>query len=304
MRKAIFIKSVILLLTLLTGAHAQEDYNKNEGYLVSKAETEITAEYWTEDKIQEAAPLPSPELTENEINRLLENFGLLEKGHGISSSDEKQLGNPSNADVASPPYDKSGKLFFTDPKSGDNYTCSAQFVGNVNVLMTAAHCVRDRDGEWHKNILFKRAFPETSGQEVGAICLSTKRGWVIGGINRWKWDYAFIRTSSSSDSGFMHIMTEIPISQLQAIGYPLNYGNSMRMQKVYGIKGDVSTGIVEMKGNPMRKGSSGGAWLDNNNNAVGLNSFHKKGNTTDEWGPYFDHDTMTLYDFALRGCRE
>ena len=84
-----------------------------------------------------------------------------------------------------------------------------------------------------------------------------------------------------------------------------NYGNNQIMQKVTGTRGDLTGGTIEMLGNPMRKGNSGGAWFitsdqDGGNKAMGNQSFNKKGNNTDAWGPVFNDKTFGL----LKGVRD
>jgi V8-like Glu-specific endopeptidase len=55
--------------------------------------------------------------------------------------------------VNSVPLEWAGKLFYSEP-SGD-YVCSGQFIG-PNVILTAAHCVRDPDsGDWYRNFEFQ-----------------------------------------------------------------------------------------------------------------------------------------------------
>ncbi|MGH1328874.1 hypothetical protein [Bacillus pretiosus] len=93
----------------------------------------------------------------------------------------------------------------------------------------------------------------------------------------------------------------VPYNNIQAIGYPKNYGNNQTMYAVNGQKGSISNGKVQMKGNPMRKGNSGGAWIgiESDNSLVyivGLNSHHITGNDTDEYSPYFDQYVKTLYN--------
>ena len=55
-------------------------------------------------------------------------------------------------DVNTVPLVFAGKMFFSKP-DGD-FMCSAQFISK-NVLLTAAHCVRDdKSGDFWKNITF------------------------------------------------------------------------------------------------------------------------------------------------------
>ncbi|HHW4679619.1 MAG TPA: hypothetical protein ACQGQH_09345 [Xylella sp.] len=57
-----------------------------------------------------------------------------------------------------------------------------------------------------------------------------------------------------------------------------------------------------MSGNPIRSGSSGGAWIANiekskharGNYVVGINSFHIPKEDNAEYSPYFDQDVFDL----------
>lgn len=82
----------------------------------------------------------------------------------------------------------------------------------------------------------------------------------------------------------------------------MDYENGEVMYAVNGTKGTVTERVVEMNGNPMKTGASGGAWIidisDNggarNNLIVGLNA----GSIADEpvyQSPIFSHDTIYLY---------
>lgn len=267
---------------------------------------EGASEYWTEERLRSAKPLEPPSVSQEELQKLLseENQKKSERNDliEIPGADLSTLGVPSDADIAQIPYKHSGKLFFT--KGSSNYSCTAQFVGDTTVLLTAAHCVRDENsGAWATNVIFLRGFNSGSAQQrVGTLCLSTKQGWVTGGSGRYKWDYAFIKTQGASASGYFALTTGLPTSTWEAIGYPSNFASGQKLQKVVGNKGAVGGGVVQMVGNPMRSGNSGGAW-HTGGAATGNNSYHVNGNTTDEWSPYYDANTANLWQYAKNGCK-
>ncbi|EPM5418057.1 trypsin-like serine peptidase [Vibrio parahaemolyticus] len=290
---------IFLNLLLPTVVQAQQDLSESESIVITEQKNSAAVGYWSEEAMVNAIPFPAPEISENEMKALQE-FQIEGEVEEILGAEPEILGTPERANISLSPYNKGGKLFFK--LNGKDYSCSAQFVGSTSVLMTAAHCVRATSGSWATNVVFRRAYSNGGGQVVGTNCLSTKKGWVNGGNGRHKWDYAFIKASGTSNSGYMGLKTGIPNSQLLAIGYPKNYGGARYMYQVTGSKGKVTGGVVQMIGNPMRSGNSGGAWLGSNI-AVGLNSFHYTGNSTDEWSPYFDRDTMSLYRYASNGCQ-
>ena len=173
-----------------------------------------------------------------------------------------QVGVPSPADLSKSPFKYGGILLFRKADGLSN-RCSAQFVGEKNILLTAAHCVRDpKSGKFYEITGFYRAFNEnTFAKKFTAACMGTKSGWVSTSDERYQYDYAFIRTTEDSDVGYMGYQTFQNESTWTEFGYPGNFGGGQVMQKVTGTFGQILNGEVEMKGNPMRNGNSGGAWF-------------------------------------------
>lgn len=281
-------------------------------------------EYWTAERMKNAIPMPNPEISEEEFQRLIntpqeEESKSQEESKSVESSfvgESKVIvdtaGVPTRANVNEFPFSSGGKFFFTKPGVGD-YSCSAQFVGSRRVIMTAAHCLKNYEtGKQYSNFLFRRAYNDGGGQPVGWECGALSADWIVGPNNppNWPSDYGFLYASSDSDVGALGLKTNIPYSTWTAIGYPYNYGSNKYMYKVDGSKGTVSNGVVEMRDNPMRSGNSGGAWIGDlttnpypgANYAIGLNSFHRE-DPTSEFGPYFDNDTYFIFEFVKNHCR-
>jgi len=260
--------------------------------------------YWTDDRLNKADPEEAPSISQSELQELLmRDKAPLAPAPPIElpSRDVEVLGKLSEADVTQSPYKHAGRLYFT--REGKDRSCSAQFVGDGTVVMTAAHCMQDRNtGAWATNVMFHRAYKSGGApqQKVAAVCLSAKSGWGNGGPDRHRWDYSFLKMVQPSTSGWFGLKVGLPYASWEAIGYPKDSAGIM--QKVSGSKGAGGAGVVQMVGNPMRKGNSGGAWHVSGT-AIGLNSFHVDGNTTDEWSPLFDSDTIDLWKHALNGCK-
>lgn len=295
----------VLALCGSSSGFAQDEASNEATRADDTANLQALESYWTTDRMAEATPVPMPELSEEDFNRLF--------GAGAQAFDEKDAdvvsepsvsegvaGNPVRANVNAFPYRTGGKLFFT--LKGSNYTCSATFVSR-DVLLTAAHCVRATDGTWATRVLFRRAYSNGGGQSVGYRCLGTKYGWVAGGSNRWKWDYAFIKTSSNSSAGHIGLRTGIPYNSWESTGYPGNFGGGAYMYKVDGRKGRVANGVVEMLDNPMTFGSSGGSWIGAGRYAIGVNSHIYRNRPGRMYGPIFDSNFAGLYTFVNNGCR-
>lgn len=276
-----------------------------------QVENSAIEQYWSEERMNAAIPMPMPNVTTEELNRMLNlQPGLNEVIESSRVKDDlSSNGTPTRADVGQRPFWNGGKFFFTKDTGGD-YVCSAEFVGNNRTIMTAAHCVFNATTkQWYKNFLFRRAYNNGGGQKVGWECLSIKTAYYSPSKN-YAYDYAFIYGDRDSGAGWLGYKSQIPYSSWTSIGYPVNYGNTQYMYKVVGTKGSNSGGVVQMKGNPMGGGSSGGAWIGDlttpvvgGNYAIGLNSFHYTSEPNDEYSPLFNTTTYNLLTKVMgKGC--
>ncbi|NQZ06033.1 MAG: hypothetical protein HRT35_02635 [Algicola sp.] len=295
----------------------------------------VTSAYWTDKRMRSATSFVSisgGELggvrpTDREfIHKELKANDLLP----FYTSDD-----PIKADVENFPFSTGGRLAYIDSNGVDSY-CSAQFVGSSRVIMTAAHCMQDRvTGMFYRNFNFRRAYNNGGGQSVGLICGAVYSDWKTGSEDKdnWKRDYGFFYTSSESEGGWLGLKKNENYSNWTAIGYPVAYGTSQYtpkdkepnltvndmfkmhnsavvrtgryMIRVDGGLVDKTHGIVTMNNNPMRSGSSGGAWIadltdyqGSGNYAIGLNSYHMRDKYTYEFGPEFDDLTLSLFEFV------
>lgn len=303
-------KVIVLAMSLFAAAtHA----SNKDNIIKNDAPEDAVEAYWTEERIKNAIPLPLPEITEEELQRLLKNEGkatqpLVQSMEGSDARVETP-GVPEKANVNERPFWNGGKLFFTKP-DGKDYSCTAEFTGQNNIVLTAAHCVRNGEtGAWYKNFNFRRAYNNGGGQSVGWNCASAYYMWYMPPYN-YKFDYAFIQTTSTSGAGWLGWKTQIPYTTWTAIGYPQNYGSNQYMYKVVGDKGPISGNVVQMNNNPMNYGASGGAWIAElttphvgGNYAVGVNSFIMPADPGKVWGPLFDNDFAVLYNKAVN-CKE
>jgi hypothetical protein len=261
---------------------------------------QTSTDYWTSERLRSAKPVRLPTLSETDLRMLKEGIQKKSQDEDIPPRDFRVYGSPSNADVSVFPYNNGGKLYRT--LDGEDGYCSAQFV-DPTVLLTAAHCIRNENtGAWATRVLFLRGYNDgVAQQSVVSVCLATKLGWVTGGASRWRWDYAFIK-SSESTSGHFGLRIGMPHSTWEATGYPLNYGAGQRMQKVTGIKAGVYEGLVLMNGNPLRNGGSGGAWHVDGY-VVGNNSCCTDSEPAILWSPLYDGYVLDLLRHAQNRCQ-
>lgn len=274
-------------------------------------ETRSANEFWTPGKLQLSKPKPLPVVTEEGTGMpgKVMPSGIIQSVPGFDPGQQKLKGTPSEADVHQRPFWNGGKLYFVEPAG---VACgSAQFCGDPNILLTAAHCLMDhKTGKYFETFTFWQAYKIGIANIVGVKAMIVMDKYFDGkddftdGISPY--DFGFIITKSASNAGWLGWATGINYNSWTAIGYPANYQGGNLMQKVDGTKGYMKAGNVQMLGNPMRSGCSGGAWIAelntqqiSGNFAVGLNSHYHVNNNDDLDSPYFGDDFVNLYHQAL-----
>ncbi|MCD8459797.1 hypothetical protein LPH44_12045 (plasmid) [Xylella taiwanensis] len=303
----------------------------------SPLSTQESAEkYWTEERMRTAKPMPMPIVSTEELSRI-EAEARFESSMRNNRKEKQQVlviepspveweaegksdsfpiinanaveGVPEEADVDQRPFWNAGRLYFTT-STGD-YMCTAEFVGSNQILMTAAHCLMDDNGNWHTNIVFA---PRYRGgkrfKNSGTGCKSVPSNYITkDGINHVA-DYGFI-TSNRSGPGWLGLKIRIPYTKWTAIGYPDNYKGGRHLMRVDGSKGSsYENDTVQMLNNPMGEGSSGGAWIAEvntsnsvgGNYAIGLNSFSSPGDRNTTYGPYFNQYTFDIFNKVKKDC--
>ncbi len=306
---------IIMIVFCLT-ANAEKPITKKNSIVNNNENMSRIEQYWTDERLKNAIPHPLPTLSNEKFYEMTKSGSRNNTIKGLQSQEGSSFNTinsdvPTIADISQRPFWNGGKLFFTKP-NGKNYTCSAQFVGKKNILLTAAHCVRNGEtGVFYKNFIFYRGYNNGGGQKVLWNCAVVSNKWANPQLN-YKYDFAFINTKSDSGTGWFGWKTNVPYNAWSAIGYPVNYGNGKYMFQIAGTKGTNLHGIVEMLGNPMEHGSSGGAWIAELNNAnsggnyaVGINSFGLSSKPDSEFSPLFGSDFVAFYNQAQNDdCKE
>jgi len=198
------------------------------------------------------------------------------------------------------------------------------------VILTAAHCVRDREtGEYNTNFAFALQYHEKGfSHRYGWKCVATPDGWVRPGQQGWYWDYAMLLLTEESDTGHFGSQQgwNNEHGSASKIGYPIDAGGGEIVQVVDGpvslvefsgggithpnSTGEDPLGLIEMRhGNPTSgKGSSGGAWVARLSNQmdtdaniiVSVTSFGTKPGVV--YGPSFTAAFKQLFDYVSQGC--
>ncbi|MGZ3771631.1 MAG: trypsin-like serine peptidase [Bdellovibrio sp.] len=279
--------------------------------LLYELEDTNLVDYWTNERMENAVPKDTAaDFSESLNNEQIKNGKLITDfelpmaiaGAVPKTNPGKIIKNkPTDADISLEPHKYGGKLFFT--LAGIDYTCSAQLVGAQNILLTAAHCIKDPNtGEWATHSMFVQQFNNGKGEKRKITCLTTKNGWQQKGLDKWRWDYGFMKIQAPIKGGYMGLRTSLEGERWSSMGYPSAFGNGQVMQKITGTLGNSFNNIISMLNNGMGRGSSGGAWYIGNV-AIGLNSFIYVQNPSVMWGPDFDKETMALFQYAKNGCK-
>jgi Trypsin-like peptidase domain len=257
--------------------------------------------YWTKNRRRIASSADLMHLREADIRAIAQRYNnrnsILYRGKPTA------VGTPTNADVTMAPYKAAGRLFFDFLPSHD--ACTAQFVGDSQVVLTAAHCIQDpKTKKYATSILFHRAYYlSTYAQRIGIECIGTPTNWADGKKGKPEYDYAFLKTKTASSGGYIPLRSVTPRypNTWEAIGYS-KYGKYEILQKVTGALGRQVGGIVQMKNNPLGDGSSGGAWLDRGF-VFGDVSGSSTMPATDSWSPVYDTNVQILFNRVKNGCK-
>jgi V8-like Glu-specific endopeptidase len=173
------------------------------------------------------------------------------------------------------PYGVAGKLFFTDPKTGGNFVCSASVL-RPRIIVTAGHCVTSPSTDpkqryFYSNFLFVPAYnngaapygvwtPSTIGvtnewyfsngsvpnaQDVGMLVAVDHRGVKLGQYTGWLGYYT----------------NQLSKNHVTMLGYPCNLDSCTKMQESFAQTFQSGGNNTYIYGSAMRGGASGGPWI-------------------------------------------
>ncbi|MBU2329141.1 MAG: serine protease [Alphaproteobacteria bacterium] len=291
----------LLSLASATGARAAPTIENLKNPNIGKMSAE---------EMTDAEPMPLPAITQEEHDEMKRRFRELNPAipdQRPLPGDRGAIATPGILEkIAAPdvsaPYWSAGRLSFRDD-TGKAKWCSAQYVDDLKVILTAAHCVINHaNGIWHSDFSFARASADGgSPQTIDWRCISIFDAYHRPSVN-YAYDYAFILARSDDERPPLELASGIPAStDLTAIGYPSTPDGGRYLYKVAGSWLGVAGGIATMADNPLTAGSSGGAWFADfeaggsggKNRVVSLNS-HRLANDTQTLGPLFTNDTLAL----------
>lgn len=277
---------------------------------------ERAVDHWTPEVMSAAVQAPKPNVDPSTIHippgtaRAGMNPGATPSEVTAAAS---QMHERAAGDVNTVPLVFAGKMFFSKP-SGD-FVCSAQFISK-NVLLTAAHCVRDdQTGAFWKNITFFLQYDRgRASAKYTQNCVATYNSWVQPGNEKYLSDFAMIQVNSGSRTGWFGTQWDWQGAYNHAtkIGYPGGIAEGQVIQVLPGPI-SVSGGIVELRHGDKHAqgGSSGGAWIGDydtrgdpaRNHIISVESFGFDGQPGVDYGPYFDDRVKKLFDYVSNGCK-
>lgn len=216
------------------------------------------------------------------------------------------------------PYSANGRIFGSFGRAG-NYSCSGTVVasGSRSVVLTAGHCLHDRNYGWAKRIVFVPAYLNGAAP-FGTWSVGRKvvtRGWFR--TENFHGDYGAVKLSGPNGIigdvvGQEGVTWSLPREQIfQAIGYPQNRGETELMWNCISAsagedpldrtRGAPDTGI----GCDMGGGSSGGGWTvrDQLGNTFvnGVTSYGYKRLRNILFSPYFNGKVIQIVNQADAG---
>jgi hypothetical protein len=226
------------------------------------------------------------------------------------------------ADVTKYPFAVSGK--FLSAVNNEKRYCVAQFVEGGDILLTAGHCIRNKNGVWLDQFNFTPAASTGPGDSItDARCFATKSDWVSGAAGDWFWpsDYAFVLLKAPASKQFMTLDSATTAATATAIGYPLQIENGSKLYRITGplqhvtwpgtqpIQAGEDFGTISHNDPRFGLGVSGGAWIstpiDGAGNEVGrivgMNST-TAGDPIGVAGPIFGSCTVDLLQFIRKAC--
>lgn len=256
---------------------------ENEAIVFEEKNILQVKNYWTKERMKNALPM------------VIE----LKPEHPIEKNNNNLGGKVIPVEVRTEPYKAGGKLFFT--REGNDYVATAEFCGEKNLILTAAHCLRNKEtGEWSDNVLFQLEYDSGWSAKIYPIStLALKTMWYK--EKNYRWDYGFGVISKKNQGNFcLDYDLNVRTGETTAFGYPSNYYEGHRMVSVTDKVEDLySNGILKMAGNNMGGGCSGGAWVKKGTNTViSLNSFSYVGIDDVEYGPKFDEKFENLVQYV------
>jgi len=205
----------------------------------------------------------------------------------------ENLGNYADAAI--------GKLLFVKP-SGEAGSCTATFVATNNILLTAANCIISDEGVTHEDLIFVSAYGSVAQQTYAINCLAMPGEWpTTQGADRWRYNYAFMRTARTSTFGGLGLTNALVPKRLSQAGYSDVIDDGMKMQRLDADAYMTKDGLVGTAYTGLGGATSGNPWL-RNSIIYSVSSHYDSEYPSILLGPRITSDTMKLLNRMRQGC--
>ncbi len=193
-----------------------------------------------------------------------------------------------------------GKLLFVNA-SGDAESCAAVVIGRQGLLLTAANCLLDRDGNASSDIVFVTLLGMAAQQFYSVDCLAYPAEWArLPDPQAWRFNYAFLKLHGFATFGGVGITNALPPKKLDRIGYPDAPGSRIQMGSESSVV-RVPGGLVATRSDPMAAGTSGNPWM-RQQVVQSLSSHYDPAQPEILLGPQFSSATMDLMATVAEDC--
>ncbi|MUL42140.1 trypsin-like serine protease [Streptomonospora sp. PA3] len=271
---------------------------------VGEAEHREVLDYWTPQRMAEAAPLV-PGLGELAAG-LLPGSGADPQAAAPGSTGEPWSGGGRVARTT-------GKVFLT--LDGRDFTCSAAVVSadNRDTVITAGHCLKDGSGPWAGKWVFVPGYADGQSPHgrYTARQMFVAPQWADGADDSYDFGMAVLNRS-----GGKHVQDRVgaqtiafgaePEDPTYAFGYPATGRfEGRRLHYCSGATTDDSGGTTANgMACAMTEGSSGGPWLNDfdeksgKGTVVSVISFKYADDTRTQYGPHLGPAARRIYERA------
>lgn len=270
----------------------------------SPAAAATLARYWTPERMKAAIPLDTVDLPPTAATA-----PVRPAVGGKPAWTRPAPGRPGRLRVKVSESSAVGKVFFTDPSDGLGYSCSAAAVDSPSkqMLITAGHCVHEGSGgTWMADWVYVPRYRD-GATPLGiwaAQQFRTFDAWIASGDLRR--DVGVVTTWPLAGGKVVNVTGgeglswNFPREQAVTVfGYPSNFADGEVQSWCTGTTRAVADGRVEIACD-FQPGSSGGPWLREFDEALGLGYVNGVTSTVTEDGwnrsPYFDDAVKAMYD--------
>lgn len=203
-----------------------------------------------------------------------------------------------------PPYASIGKLMFRRSDQGGHHgSCTAFSGGATSTVITAAHCVMDFSGEWHRDFVFISHFGSVEAKIHSVKCIAIPTAWGgIGDYGSLAHDYAVLKIAPDA-KGFLAFDFIATPKVVEIVGYTGSAHDRMvRLEQGEGFFEDSVSHFSALQ-NPMGPGSSGSPWLAVGSGLVlSLSSRYEGAASLHLNGPKLDTSFQRMQRFVQYDC--